>query len=121
MSWMNPKNRDGHVFHFVRSSFVNDPFRFFFQSFKKFDFVRSQNYCSFSIDFVRFLTERSFSKFVRSVINTIFFKYLLKFHSFSKKTILFKKFYSIIVCLDYSLIPIYFRKFVCSVKKLSFS
>ena len=41
------------------SSFMNDPFHsVFFQSFKKVDFLPSQNCSSFSIYFVRFLTKR---------------------------------------------------------------
>ena len=47
---------------------VNDKkFSSFFQSFKKIDLLCSQNYCSFSIYFVRFLSTRSFIKIVRSV------------------------------------------------------
>ena len=80
-------------FQFVRSSFVIDPFRFFFQSFKKFEFVRFQNFRSVSILFRSLLNwtviwlNRSFCKIVRSVKITSFF----------------------------------FQKFVCPVKTMHFS
>ena len=47
---------DTSFFHFVRLSFVNNPFRsLIFIIFK--NSIHSQNYRLFSIDFVRFLTE----------------------------------------------------------------
>ena len=46
---------------------MNDPFRLLFCNRKKFDFVHAEEYCSFSIYFVRFLTKRSFIKIFRSI------------------------------------------------------
>ena len=69
--------RDQHfrLFHFVRSSFVNDPFRSFFSIVQiKKDFVCFENYCYFPIYFVLFLTKRSFSKIVCSIKKYIFGK-----------------------------------------------
>ena len=63
-----PVIRDGHV----RLSFISFIIRkrpiclyFFTIIQKQTDFVCSQNYCLFSIYFVRFFTERSFSKIIR--------------------------------------------------------
>ena len=49
-------------FYFVRSSFVNNPFRSFYFNRWKIDFLCFQKYPSVSIYFVRFLTEQSLSK-----------------------------------------------------------
>ena len=73
---------------FVRSSFVNDPFRSsFFNHSEKKNFVSSQHFRSFFIYFVRFLTERLF------IIKTIIIKKCLKknyrFKSLLKKTLSF--------------------------------
>lgn len=81
--------RDGRVrfFHFVRYSFMNDPF---FSIVKKIynDFVRPQKY------FVRFLTNKFVKNmFKKSGIQEIkdhFFKFFQKIYSFIKKLLFFQ-------------------------------
>ena len=62
--------------NFVRSSWSRTTVlvRFFSIGQKQIDFVPSQNYRTFFIYFVRFLSERSFSKIVLSVKTIIFSK-----------------------------------------------
>ena len=78
------QSRDRHVrlFHFVCSLFVNNSFRLFVKT----KFNLSQNYQSFYIYFVRFLTERSFNKIIRSKKTTVFFKNISKNRFIHKKT-----------------------------------
>ena len=92
---------DGHVPLFITCihCYCEQPI-LFVRSFQKiFYFVRSQKYCSFFIYFVRFFTEQSISKIIRSNKRQFFFEKIIKKLSFLKSL---------------------FQKIVRSVKKLTF-
>ena len=81
--------------YFVCSSFVNDPFCIFFQTFK--------TNLIFFVFYVDFLTDRSFSKIVRSIklflqLKKLVFQNILETSSFSKKISFFKFLRTILNC-----------------------